>query len=136
MRLLNAHEVEYLLVGGYAVAYHGYPRATADMDIWVGVSEVNAERIVATVREFGFTMAEVSPVLFRKEHQVVRMGVPPVRIEILTTLSGVTFPECFRARVVDDMDGVPANLISSPHLKINKRAAGRFKDLDDLENLR
>ena len=135
LKLLNAHQVEYLLIGGYAVAYHGYPRATADMDIWIAVHSQNAERIVAALKEFGFDLPELSPALFLKEGQMIRMGVPPVRIDIATTISGVSFAEGYAARVVDVLDGVDVNLISLPHLKANKKAAGRHKDLDDLENL-
>jgi hypothetical protein len=135
LKLLNAHQVEYLLIGGYAVAYHGYPRATADMDIWIAVHSQNAERIVTALKEFGFDLPELSPALFLREGQMIRMGVPPVRIDIATTISGVSFAECYAAPVVDVLDEVDVNLISLPHLKANKKAAGRHKDLDDLENL-
>jgi len=135
LRLLNAHQVEYLLIGGYAVAYHGYPRATADMDIWVAVHPQNAERIVAVLKDFGFTLPELRPELFLKEGQIIRMGVPPVRIEIATGISALRFEECYPARVVDVLDGVEVSLIDLAHLKINKKAVGRYKDLDDLENL-
>lgn len=132
---LNAHRVEYLLVGGYAVAYHGYPRATADMDIWIALHPRNAERVVAALKAFGFDHPDVRPDLFLREGQIVRMGVPPVRIEIATTISGVRFEECYAGRIVDSLDGVDVSLISLAHLRANKKAAGRHKDLDDLENL-
>ena len=135
LKLLNVHQVEYLLIGGYAVAYHGYPRATADMDIWVAIHPQNAEKVVAALKEFGFDLPGLSPALFLKEGQIIRMGVPPVRIEIATTISGVDFAECYAARVVDLLDEVEVNVISLAHLKTNKRAAGRYKDLNDLENL-
>jgi len=135
LRLLNAHKVEYLLIGGYAVGYHGYPRATADMDIWVAVHPVNAERIVAALKEFGFDLPDLSPELFLREWQIIRLGAPPVRIEIATTISGVEFPECYAERIEDTLDGVPANLISLKHLKQNKKASGRHQDLADLEHL-
>ncbi len=135
LKLLNAHQVEYLLIGGYAVAYHGYPRATADMDIWIATHAQNTRKIVAALKEFGFGLPELSTELFQKEGQIIRMGVPPVRIEIATTISGVGFEECFAARVVDELDGVEVNIIDLAHLKINKKAAGRHKDLDDVENL-
>jgi predicted nucleotidyltransferase len=135
LRLLNAHRVEYLLVGGYAVAYHGYPRATADMDIWIAADPENAEKVVAALKEFGFDEPGLSAELFVKEGQMVRMGEPPVRIEIATTISGVVFGDCYRQRVVDVLDGVEVNIISLAHLKANKKAAGRHRDLDDLENL-
>jgi predicted nucleotidyltransferase len=135
LKLLNAHKVEYLLIGGYAVGYHGYPRATADMDIWIAMNPANAERIVAVLKEFGFDLPELSPELFLKEWQIIRLGVPPVRIEIATTISGVNFSDCFAERVTGVIDGVNVNLISLNHLKINKKAAGRHQDLADLENL-
>jgi len=135
LKLLNDHEVEYLLVGGYAVAYHGYPRATADMDIWVAIHPPNVQRLVDAIREFGFDMPELSPEVFLKEDQVIRMGVPPIRIEVVTSASGVDFEACYAARVVDELDGVTVTVINLEHLKINKKAAGRHRDLDDLEHL-
>lgn len=135
LQLLNAHHVEYLLIGGYAVGYHGYPRATADMDVWVAIHPHNAEKLVTVLKEFGFDLPELSADLFLKDNQIIRMGVPPVKIEITTTISGVTFEECYTERVVDVLDGVEVNLIDLKHLKINKKASGRHKDLNDLENL-
>jgi predicted nucleotidyltransferase len=135
LKLLNAHQVEYLLIGGYAVAYYGYPRATADIDFWIAVKPANAERIVTVLKEFGFSPPELSPQLFLKDWQIIRLGVPPVRIELATTISGVNFAECYAQRVVDLLDGVKVNLISLQHLKLNKKAAGRHQDLADLENL-
>ena len=135
LRLLNAHKVEYLLIGGYAVGYHGYPRATAGMDIWVAVHPANADRIVAALKEFGFDLPDLSPELFLREWQIIRLGVPPIRIEIATTISGVDFGECYGERVEDTVDGVSVNLIDLNHLKLNKRASGRHQDLADLEHL-
>jgi hypothetical protein len=135
LKLLNAHQVEYLLIDGYAVAYHGYPRATGDMDIWIATHSDNTQKIVATLKEFGFDQSGLTPELFQQVDQIIRMGVPPVRIEIATGISGVNFTECYAARVVDVLDEVEVNLIDLAHLKINKKAAGRHKDLDDLDNL-
>lgn len=135
LKLLNAHQVEYLLIGGYAVGFHGYPRATVDMDIWIAMNPANSQRIVTVLKEFGIDLPELSAELFLKEWQIIRLGVPPVRIEIATTLSGVNFNECYAERVVDILDGVQVNLISLKHLKINKKASGRHQDLADLENL-
>ena len=89
--MLNLHQVEYLLIGGYAVGYHGYPRATADMDLWVAIRQDNADKLVTVLREFGFNVPQLSSDLFLKENQIVRMGVPPMRIEPLTTIFGVSF---------------------------------------------
>jgi hypothetical protein len=135
LRLLNSHQVEYLLIGGYAVGYHGYPRATGDMDIWVAVGAQNAQRLMHVLREFGFGVTELTEQLFLEENKIVRMGNPPMRIEILTSISGVEFSECFAHRLVDTVDGIEVYLIDLAHLKQNKRASGRYKDLDDLDNL-
>jgi len=135
LKLLNAHNIEYLLIGGYAVGYYGYPRATADMDIWVAMNPVNAEKVVAVLREFGFDPPDLSPALFLKEWQIVRLGLPPVRIELATSISGVEFDDCFACREEAELDGVKANLISLDHLKINKKAAGRHQDIADIEHL-
>ena len=135
LKLLNAHRIKYLLIGGYAVAYYGYPRATADMDVWVEVEPANADKIVAALKEFGFDLPELSAELFLIPEKIIRMGEPPIRIEIVTSISGVTFENCYASRVIDELDGVPVSLISLADLKGNKKASGRYKDLDDLENL-
>jgi hypothetical protein len=135
LRLLKDRQIEYLLIGGYAVGYYGYPRATADMDIWIALNPQNASKIVAALKEFGFDVPELSPGLFLKPDQIIRMGLPPIRLEIVTSISGVNFDECYSERVVDILDGIQVDLISLRHLKINKKASGRFKDLNDLENL-
>ncbi|MFQ6043302.1 MAG: hypothetical protein ACE5PV_20815 [Candidatus Poribacteria bacterium] len=133
--MLASHQVEYLLIGGYAVGYHGYPRATADMDLWVAIHQENAEKLVAVLKEFGFDVPQLSTNLFLQENQIVRMGVPPMRIELLTTISGVSFEECYSERIIDVIDGVEVSVINLKDLKRNKQACGRHKDLDDLEHL-
>lgn len=95
----------------------------------------NAERLVSVVKEFGFEVPTLSVELFLKENQIIRMGLPPVRIEITTTISGVDFKECFDERLIEILDGVKVNIISLKYLRINKKASGRYKDWDDLENL-
>jgi hypothetical protein len=135
LRLLNAHGVDYLLVGGYAVALHGYPRATVDLDVWVRASTDNAERILAAVRAFGFDSPLLEPTLFVAPDQIVRFGIPPFRIELMTTISGVEYGACRINASVHDIDGVAVPVISRDDLKVNKRASGRHKDLADLEHL-
>ena len=135
LQLLNAHQVEYLLIGGYAVGYHVYPRATVDMDVWIAINPINAKKIVAVLKEFGFQSPELTTELFLKEKRIVRMGVPPLRIEVSIGIDGVEFDECYAERITDTVDGIPVNLINLRHLKINKRASGRGKDLNDLEHL-
>jgi hypothetical protein len=90
LKLLNAQQAEYLLIGGYAVGYYGYPRATADMDLWIAMNPQNAEKVVAILKNFGFDVPDLSMEVFVKPNQIIRMGVPPVRIEIMTTISGVS----------------------------------------------
>lgn len=135
LKSLNASGVEYLLVGGYAVGLHGYPRATADLDIWVRATPANAERVLAVVKGFGFESPALQPHLFVKPDSIVRFGMPPFRIEIMTSIDGVEFDACGDRAVRFDLDGVPVPVISLPDLKTNKKAAGRHKDLADLENL-
>ena len=135
MKLLNSHQVEYLIIGGYAVAYDGYPRATADIDVWVAVTPENTQKVIAVLKEFGFGLPELTPELFQTPDQIIRMGIPPMRVEILTGVSGLEFSKCYPQRIVDLLDDVEVNLIDLTNLKINKKAAGRHKDLDDLENL-
>lgn len=135
LRLLNEHQVEYLLIGGYAVGYHGYPRATNDLDIWIMNHPENAAKMVSVLQAFGFDSPELVPDLFLAENTVIRMGVSPIRIEVLTTISGVQFDDCYANRIHDTIDGVDVMLLSLPDLKINKQASGRHKDLDDLEHL-
>ena len=135
LKLLNSHRVKYLLVGGYAVGYHGYPRATGDMDLWVAIRQNNAEKLVVVLREFGLNAPQLSADIFLQENQIIRMGVPPMRIELLTTISGVDFDSCYSERIVDVIDNVEVNIINLRHLKQNKQASGRHKDLDDLQYL-
>jgi hypothetical protein len=135
LKLLTEHAVEYLLIGGYAVGYHGYPRATADMDIWVAVSPENASRLVSVFKLFGLSDATISPATFQTPGRIIRMGLPPMRIEVLTDIDGVEFAECHAARVQAVIDNQHVCLISKEHLLRNKRASGRFKDLDDVEHL-
>jgi predicted nucleotidyltransferase len=135
LKLLNSHQVEYLLIGGYAVGYYGYARATTDMDIWIAIHPDNADKMVAVLHEFGFGVETLSAQLFLTRNKIIRMGLPPFRIEILTNISGVEFAECFEHRTEDMIDGTPVNIIGLQQLKTNKRASARHKDLDDLENL-
>ena len=135
LRSFNDHDVEYLLIGGYAVGYHGYPRATADIDVWVACKESNADRIVEALKTFGFDVPELTPALFLEEHRIVRMGRAPLRIEISMSIDGVEFEACYRERIVDTIEGIEISFISLEHLKKNKRASGRLKDLSDLDYL-
>ena len=135
LRLLSATGVDYLLVGGYAVGLHGYPRATIDLDIWVRATHANAERVVLALKDFGFAEPALAPALFTSPRSIVRFGVPPFRIEVMTSIDGVEYDAC-RGRAVEfDLDGLRVPVISLDDLKANKKAAGRHKDLADLDNL-
>lgn len=135
LKLLNDHEVRYLVIGGYAVTYHGYPRTTGDLDLWIDRTEENAGRVIEVLREFGFDVPELEVGLFLEEDRIVRMGHPPLRVEIFPSVSGVDFAPCYDERVVDEMGDVEAAIIGLGCLKKNKRASGRHRDLDDLEHL-
>ena len=135
LKLLNAKRVEYLLVGGYAVGVHGYPRATVDMDIWVRATGANASRVIDALRTFGFDSPTLEPHLFVDPRSIVRLGVPPFRIEVMTSIDGVEFEPCRARSLAVDLDGVAVPVISLEDLKTNKRSAGRHKDLADLDNL-
>ncbi len=135
LRLLSENEVQYLLIGGYAVGYYGYPRATHDMDVWIAVDGLNAQRMVAVMEGFGFAPGAAAEEIFLRHDGVVRMGVPPLRIEVLMGISGVTFEDCYDRGIVDDIDGAQVKIIHLDDLRTNKVASGRHKDLDDVSNL-
>ena len=129
------NEVEYLIIGGYSVAFYGYPRATGDIDIWIGKNPHNVVKMVKAVKDFGFVISELEMNRFLKEPRILRMGIPPLRIEVLNTISGVEFEECFKSRNTTMIDDIVVHFISLEHLKLNKKASGRHQDLSDLEKL-
>jgi predicted nucleotidyltransferase len=132
---LNDNGVRYLVVGGYAVAVHGYPRYTKDIDVWVEMTVENASNILRALDQFGFGSLGVKESDFTVPDQMLQLGHPPARIDMLTTLPGVEFSECYDARVTVEVDGVAVNCIDLENLKRNKKATGRHQDLADLENL-
>jgi hypothetical protein len=105
------------------------------LDIWISVDPENAERLVAALKAFRFDLPELSPKLFLAKERIIRMGNPPIRIEIWTDISGVEFGDCYLSRIIDELDDVKVNIINLNQLKVNKKAAGRHKDLDDLDHL-
>lgn len=135
LRLLNANGVDYLVVGGYAVGLHGYPRATVDLDVWIRSEPDNARRVMDALLAFGFDVPALESRLFINPLSIVRFGLPPFRIEIMTSIDGVRYEDCRRNALVFDIDGLPLPVISLADLKVNKRAAGRNKDLADLDQL-
>lgn len=132
---LNNNAVRYLVIGGYAVALHGYPRYTKDIDIWVEPSSENATKIIQALNDFGFGSLDLKKSDFTEPGMIIQLGYPPNRIDLVLSPEGVDFDTCFTSRVITEIEGVPVNFIDLENLKINKKATGRKQDLADLENL-
>jgi hypothetical protein len=135
IQLLNAHNVQYLVVGGYAVALHGYPRNTKDIDIWLWLDAANADKLLDALDEFGFGSLGLTVGDFLVPDQIIQLGYPPARIDLITTLPGVEFSTCYQTRLEVQVDEVTVNFIDLENLKRNKRASGRPQDVADLANL-
>lgn len=133
--LLNANKVRYLIVGGYAVGFHGYPRYTKDLDIWLLISEENAENVIVALDLFGFGSVGLCKEDFLKPDEFVQLGYPPNRIDMVMSCDGVEFEECYDSRIQVDDDGLLLNFIDLDNLRKNKKASGRPQDLADLDNL-
>ena len=134
--LLNKHEVEFLVIGGFAVGYHGYPRYTGDIDIWIDPTEETAERMMKVVAEFGYGDEFVKDDFLRPD-SFMQIGFPPVKIDLLCSAKGITFRECYARKIVEQTleRGTNVNFISLNDLIANKKAVGRPNDLNDLANL-
>ncbi len=132
---LNDNQVRYLVVGGYAVAFHGHPRYTKDLDVWIELSPKNAASLVRTLKQFGFESLQLQESDFLVPDQIIQLGYPPNRIDIHNTLTGVDFAMCSDSRLQMEFEGVTVNYIDLENLKKNKRALGRHQDLADLEKL-
>ena len=132
---LNSNEVEYLIVGALAVSWHGFPRYSADIELFVRSDQTNAQRIQNAMREFGFGCLDVSIEDPPSPGQVIELGHEPNRIDLMTSVSGVSFEEAWESRVQGRIDGIPVNVIGRAALLRNKAASGRNKDRLDLEEL-
>ena len=135
IKLLNQNNVKYLVVGGYALAFHGHPRYTKDLDIWVLANNKNSLNIINSLDQFGFTTLGLSTKDFIQQGQVIQLGYPPTRIDILTSASGVSFNECFDSKIVIQIEDINVNFINIENLIKNKQATGRLQDLADIEKL-
>jgi len=135
VELFVAKDVRFLVVGGYALAAHGYPRATDDFDAWVWVNSENAKKIVECLAAFGFGSLNLTTDDFTTLDRVVQLGYPPYRIDIITSISGVEFDSAWANRLVVDIDGLQVPFIGRDDLLTNKRATGRPKDLLDVAYL-
>jgi hypothetical protein len=131
--LLNLNQVEYLVVGGYALAAYGHPRYTGDLDFWVGMEPANADKLLLALQQFGFGAMDINKQDLTKPNSVIQLGYPPRRIDLLTSIDGVNFTDCYQRRLVVKIDGLDVSFIALEDFKTNKRATGRHKDLADLE---
>ncbi len=132
---LNDNRVRYLVIGGYAVALHGHPRYTKDLDLWIEMKPDNAAKMVKALEQFGFASLGLKAEDFLVPDQIIQLGYPPNRIDVLSTLEGIEFESCYTSRVQVEIDAVTVNFIDLENLKRNKKATGRTQDLADLENL-
>jgi hypothetical protein len=135
LALLNKHAIEYLIVGGYALAFHGAPRFTGDIDIFVRPHPQNAARLLEALKEFGFGSANLTEADFSTPNMVIQLGAPPVRVDLVTSLTGVSWEEAVAAKSPGTYGDVPVFFIGRKEFIANKRAMGRRKDLADIEAL-
>ena len=135
LALLNEHKVEYLIVGGYALAFHGAPRFTGDIDILVRPCQENARRVLQALSAFGFQFSNLTVDDFQIPNQVVQLGVPPVRVDLITSLTGVSWEEADSSKDAGHFGDLPVYYIGREQFIANKRATGRKKDLSDIEAL-
>ena len=135
LRLLNSNNVEYLIVGGYALGYHGVPRYTGDLDIFIAANPGNADVLIRSIDDFGFGSLELGRSDFTVPGNVIQIGYPPIRVDFLTQITGVEWREAWESRIDTTFGGIPVHIISKEHLIQNKRAAGRPVDLGDIDRL-
>jgi hypothetical protein len=135
LHLFNEQNVNYLVVGGYALAFHGAPRFTGDIDLWVRTSTENADKIINALNEFGFGSLGINKQDLTQDDQVLQLGYPPIRIDIMTSIDGVNFDEAFNNSLITNYGDIQIKIISKEDFIKNKRATGRYKDLADIEAL-
>jgi hypothetical protein len=135
VELFIAHDVQFLIIGGYALAAHGFPRATGDLDAWVWANDANATKIITALTAFGFANVGISVSDFLREDSVVQLGYPPYRIDILTSIDGLEFAEAWASRVMVRINNMDVPFISRDDLITNKTAVGRPQDIADVQRL-
>ena len=135
LRLLNSNNVEYLIVGGYALAFHGVPRYTGDLDIFIAANPGNADVLIRSIDDFGFGSLGLEQSDFTEPGNVIQIGYPPIRVDFLTQITGVEWREAWESRIDTTFGGIPVHIISKEHLIQNKKAAGRPVDLGDIDRL-
>jgi hypothetical protein len=132
----NARDVRFLIVGGQAVAFHGHPRYTKDLDVWIERTPENARRLIRALEDFGFASLELEAQDFLESDQVIQLGYAPVRIDLLTSVKGRTFSDCYPRRKVQEVEDATLPYIGLDDLRASKRASGRHQDLADVEALK
>ena len=135
LRLLEGHKVEYVVVGGYAVGVHGFPRYTGDLDVFVEISRENADRLIGVFGEFGFSSLNLKPEDFLEADMVIEIGREPMKIQVLTGIDGISFERCRNDRILVNVSGLQIPFIGFDCLLANKAASPRSKDRIDLEEL-
>ncbi len=135
IELLNSRGVEYVIVGAHSLAFHARPRYTGDLDILVRPSPENAAKLVSLLRDFGFAKGDLAESDFTVPEQMIQLGRAPNRIDLLTSISGVTVEDAFSTRMLAELEGLPVFVLSTEALILNKRAVGRPQDMADLESL-
>lgn len=135
IELLNEHKVDYLVIGGYAVNYHGYPRYTKDIDFWIWMTEPNIEKLISAIKDFGFGGLNLAIEDFMTPENIIQLGYEPYRIDLLVDVEGVEFKDCYERRTEGDLDGMVVKFLSLQDLIIAKTKAGRLQDLADAEQL-
>ncbi len=133
---LNENSVRYLIVGGYAVGFHGYPRYTKDLDVWIEISDENAENVVNALNQFGFGAIGFKARDFLKPDEFTQLGYPPNRIDLITSCEGVDFSSCYTNKMQIKIDGLKIDFIDYENLLKNKKSVGRPQDLADVSNLK
>ncbi len=135
LELCNKYEVKYLVIGGYAVSIHGHPRTTKDIDVCIEMSEMNASKMVDVIKDFGFSSLKLTEADFLKKDMITQIGFPPLRIDILNDLDGVSFEEAWNNKKIVNFENVPVNFIGYHDLLIVKQKSGRPQDVADVNKL-
>jgi len=130
---LNSNDVQYLVIGGYAVAYHGHPRYTKDIDLWIRNDVENVSKLLRALDHFGFSSLDLKESDFCESDSVVQLGYPPNRIDLITGIEGIDFDELYRGRETVALDGVEVTFIGKAGLIQSKTKAGRLQDIADIE---
>ena len=135
IELLNEHKVKYLIIGGYAVNFHGYPRYTKDIDFWLWMTKPNIKKLIKAIKEFGFGDLNLEVEDFMTPENIIQLGYEPYRIDLVVDVEGVDFEKCYKRRTEAELEGTDVKFLSLKDLIIAKKKSGRLQDLADAEQL-